>query len=168
MKEQEETAEGMDPVADTPVVDAGEDAIQTMEEFCELPEGVTILYTGAKVCDSYPETGEDSEYFALDASEGNQLLVLSFDVMNSQPISQTVDFLSQSPVIKLTVNNKVTRFALTTMLMDDMSTYKGEVPAEGKITLVLLAEVPSDEAAAVSSVRIHMKNEEQAFQLQLQ
>lgn len=171
-QEHEETSVGMDPTADTPVIEAGQNqddnAIRTMEGFFELPEGVTILYTGANVCDSYPESGEENEYFALDASEGNKLIVLNFDILNSLQEVQTVDFLSQSPVIKITVNDKVTRFALTTMLMEDMSTYKGEIPAGGKISLVLLAEVPTDEIATVSSVRISLKNADQSFQLQLQ
>lgn len=171
-EQKKEEQEGMDPVEETPVIDAGGKADDntdgSMEAFFGLPEGITISYTGQEICDSYPADGDGNEYFALDASAGKRLLVLKFDVMNQSQTDQTVDMLSKNPVIQITVNGSYTRFALTTMLMDDLSTYKGEVAAGSTTPLVLLTELDSDVAEAVSSVTLSMKDDADNYKVQLQ
>lgn len=169
-QETEEHSEGMDPVTDIPTVEKGadneENAVGSMEEFFGLPEGVTIAYGGLEVCDSYPENG-DNEYFTLDAAEGKRLLVLRFNLVNQSQSNQTIDILSQNALIKIIVNGSHTCFALTTMLMDDLSTYKGEVAAGECVSLVLLAELDSDKAETVSDVSLSLKNKSQICKVQL-
>lgn len=171
-EQKKEEQEGMDPVEETPVIDAGgvsgDNTVLSLEEFFGLPEGIVMAYSGQEVCDSYPANGDGNEYFALDASEGKRLLVLKFDMINQAQSNQTVDMLSQNPVIRITVNGSYTRFALTTMLMDDLSTYKGEVAAGSTTSLVLLTELDSETAQEVSSVTLSMKDDTNSYKVQLQ
>lgn len=164
---------GMDPVADTPIVDKTQepnDDGESLEEFFDLPEGVTITYGGNEICESYyPHNSEVSESLEVSASEGKELLVLKFVIANQTQADQTIDILSQNVVFHVTVNDAFTRNALTTMLPgEDMSTYKDNIPAGGSAAVVLLVELDADIGDNVSTVSLKLKNELKTDTIQLQ
>lgn len=164
---EEET--GMPPVDDTPVVDAtgSEEAaapVYSLEEVIGLPAGVEVVFQQQEVCDNYPEGGE---YFSLNASEGKKLLVLHFSLSNSGSEDQSVDMLSSGAVLNITVNEEYRRRALTTMLLEDLATYGGIVPAGGSVETVLVIEVDGDIAENISAIHIQAKNEEKTAEMQV-
>lgn len=169
---QQEPSQAMDPVEDTPVIEIGQrpsDNVDagSLEAFYELPEGVTITYQGHDVVGSYCQDGEDSDFFALDASEGKQLLVIKFKIENQSQAEQTIDLLSQPAMIRATVNGTKKYNILTTMLINDMATYKGVIPANGVSDVVLLAEIDSELSEDITALSIQFKNEVKSHIIQL-
>jgi len=141
--------------------------IASPEEFYELPKGISIDYQGMEICSSYPPAGAADSYFALDATEGKSLMVLKFKIENQAQSEQKVDLLTQNVLFRITANGGYTRNTLTTMLLDDMSTYVGDLDAGEAVDVVLLAEVDDDVANNISTLMLNLKNELKTCTIQL-
>ena len=162
--------EGMKPVEDTPTIELEQStvssAVSGFEDFYGVPAGVTISYQGEAVCDSY--SGDtSSDIFSLDATPGKKLLVLNFAIDNQSGSDQNIDLFSKTAVYRITVNGTYARNALTTMLMDDMSTYVDTIPAGESKNVVLIVEIEEDMADAISSISLNLKNESKSGTIQL-
>lgn len=157
---------GMDPVDDTPVINANGQtgAGASLEKALEFPEGVAVAYTGQALYDVYPEGEGD---FAIRATEGKKLLVLSFSVSNTTDQNQTLDLLGMDPVFRITVNGNYTRRALLTMLENDFATYMGTIPAGESMMTVLVIEVDSEMADNLTSISLYLKNDSKTCTIQL-
>lgn len=170
-REQEAAAQeesGMRPTENTPVIGTNgmpESAPVSMEETLGLPEGVSITYREMAVCDSYPDA--DGGFFSLTAGEGKRFLVLKFDLYNGSGQDQNIDLLSQKIIYNVTANGSVTRNALTTMLMDDLTVYKDTVTAGAGIETVLVVEMESSVADSLSSLSLNVKNDSRTYAVQL-
>lgn len=114
-----------------------------LEELAEYAgfEGTELTYNGYELCDRYPN-GEGSLYFSINPTEGNQLLVLKFNLANISSGSTEVDALKAGNSYKITVNDTLTCSALTTLLENDMTLYKGSLAMETGQELVLVVEIP--------------------------
>ncbi len=168
---EENTADepqGMDPVADTPVVDAEGNVTQSggagsLESLFGLPEGVQLTFTGTQVAASYPEGEQREDFFALDAARDKSLLILHYTLSNQSGAEQAVDLLSRDATFKITVNGSYTRSALMTLLMDDMATFVGTLGAGDSRELVLVIEIDQSMAESVTSVSLEAKTDSQSF-----
>lgn len=139
---EEPEAGGMDEVADTPVVDnSSEETVYTSIDSLLVPEGVAVIYTGSQILDSYPAGEEADPYFALDASTGKKLLVLMFTVQNTTGEEKSLDVFAAAPRCMVQINGTERTHVISTMLLDDLSTYVGSLQAGEEISLVLLAEI---------------------------
>lgn len=150
-KEPEKTEEpgtgGMDATADTPVIDNSdnnnidETVYQSIDALL-VPDGVVITYMGSRILDSYPENEDDDDlFFALEASTGKKLLVLRFSLQNTTGEEKNLDIFSVAPRCTLKINDTVRTHVISTMLLDDLSTYIGSLATGEEISLVLLAEI---------------------------
>ena len=70
---------------------------------------------------------------------------------------QTLDIASIHPVFGFRINHNITKAILSTMQLDDMSMYRGTIPAKATENLVLIIEVSDDVAAQMESVVMIMK-----------
>ena len=128
---------------------------RTIAEFFLL-EGIDISYAGYDIVDSYPESTTDDWYFAMDAVEGNQLLVLKFDVVNTGTTETEVDILNMTPRFRVFINDGEQINASTTLLTDDLKTMKmvlqpGEVVQE--VIVIEISEAEVLELSAEDAVR---------------
>lgn len=141
------------------VTDATEEAPESVspEEFLNLADGMTLIYQGYSVCSSYPEDTVDN-YFSLDASSGKKLMVVHFILYNQSGQDQAIDFLGDGYAFKCKINDSITRTALVTMLVDDMSTYRGTISQGYGEQLVLIFEI--DESVEVSNATLIIKGYE--------
>lgn len=160
-QEQEpQQPDGMDPVDNTPIVGGptGGSGAQSysMEDVLGLSEGVSIVYTGQTLHDSYPEDG----FFTISASEGRQLLVLEFVIINASDQDQLIDILSLAPDFRITVNGDYTRKAMFTM--EDLSVYQGTIPSMESASTVLVIELDDERAENLSSISLSVKNDSKA------
>lgn len=126
MVEAEETEEGMETV-DMPLAD-----------FLGLTD-MDIVYEDMLLTDSYPE--DESAYFSINVSEGKQMLVLRFDISNLAEAGAECDILSASPQFYVSINDNGRKKAMSTLLLDDLATYKGELAAGEQVTAVVVTEV---------------------------
>ncbi len=153
---------------ETPVIDhRGEDNVgaDSVESFLEMPEGVSVLYTGYDTCESYEEEG--SLYLALEASADKELLVLRFALQNTSETDQEINLAGRRDSYRATINESYTRTALTTMLNKDLSTYMGTVPAGGTEEVVLLFEIDPEQAGSVETISLNLKNDSKTYTIQL-
>lgn len=138
---------------------------ESIESFLELPEGMSVSYIGYDLCRSYQE--DENTYFALEASEGKELLVARFVLQNDSGSTQEIDLLDRRDNYRLTVNETYTRTALTTLLSSDMSTYLGTVEAGASEELVLVIEIEQTEVEDVQSITLNLKNASKTYTIQL-
>lgn len=143
---EEEVAE---PETEEPVVvDVSQDEEQTQPEITSVEQyygipNVMITYQGCEVTDSYPPAGEEETlFFSMDATPGNQLLVLKFSAQNLSGEDQTLNMLGYGATFRVSVNGEPSRGALATMLVNDMQTYDSVIPASSSVDLVSIVEVP--------------------------
>lgn len=157
----------MKPVEDTPVVNQAEkENAYSIEEVMGLPEGVTVNFQGYESCEKYPYAGADN-YFAVTATEGNALLVLKFSLTNGSGQAAAVDILSADSSFYVTLNDAYTKRTLTTVLLEDMSTYEGTLQPGDSRELVLMLEVSGQELETLSSIVLKAKSESKTHTIQL-
>ena len=168
----EPTPEGMKPVEDTPVIELGNGGgaannVTSINACMAAPEGINIAYIGYRFCDTYPDDGSASNYMALDASVGKKLLVVEFEVSNTTDSNMGVDFFSKSSVFSVNAGSEKAIKSMTTMLLDDMSTYVGVIEAGKSRRLVLLFEVDATAEGSVSDIELFYTNEDTTQTIQL-
>ena len=162
--EEESTSNG------TKVIDASQDEETpappaTIEESYEI-ENFTIKYSGYELVESYPSNTEEEIFFAMDATEGMQLLVLKFTVSNAGAAEQEIDMLGYGARFKVSVNGGSSENALSTMLLNDLQTYKGVVPAGSGVELVSIVEVP--QSTAIETIDFVLRGAEGSAVINLQ
>ena len=128
----------------------------TMEDFLELPNGVLLTYRGYTVQDSYPDDGDVSDYFVVDATAGHKFLVLWYTIYNGSGSETEINFLADNISFKCRVNDGNTATALVTMLDDDMSTLQTVMRDNEEIDCVLVFEIDSDLADEIDSIVVKM------------
>ena len=158
-KEKEEKKQALD---NTPTVDnatgAGTSAPVYVEEFLGL-DGVNIRYTGYEIhTDSYPEMGTEIGVFAP-AATGKDLLVLNFDVSNISSDDLMLDMFGKNAEFLITVNGDKTVFAEQSILLDNLATFTGTIPAGQSESLVLIAQIDEDLSSNISSVGVSIQSE---------
>lgn len=171
---KEETEPGQEPdnqEEDTEIVDVSEDEEaqmmpSTIEEYYGLQD-LAFQYTGYELDQSYPPAAEESDlFFAMDATEGMQLLVLKFQVTNVSSEDQTLDMLAHGARFRISVNGEASKGALATMLLNDMQTYKDVIPAGTSVELVSIIEVP--QAISIDSIELRLRGNEEDAVITLQ
>lgn len=141
--EEEVPEEEAEPA--TEVVDVSEEEYvpSTIEEYYGISD-FTFQYMGYELVSTYPEaSGEEIMFFSMDATEGTQLLVLKFQAANQSGSDQTLSMISHGARFRISVNGERSQGALATMLLDDMQTFEGTIPAGGTTQLVSIVEVPT-------------------------
>lgn len=132
-------------------------AFQGIAEFCGKDD-FRIQYTGYTLCDSYPEGDEAEKVFAMDATEGNQLLVLKFSAENLTDEDKELDIFHSGIKFKVAINEEKERSVLTTLLLDDLSSYKDMIPAKENVPLVLIREIAKADADKIERITLHLQN----------
>ena len=157
--EEPQASQGQDGATSQEAEGAAE--ASSIEEFLELPAGVGVSYVGYDVMQSYQQ--EDDLYFALEASAGKKLLVLSFDLQNLSGEDQNIRMIDKDNNYRITVNDSYTRTALTTMLDNDLSTFMGNVAVGESRRVVLLMEIDMDQVPQVDQILLKLKNDQTSF-----
>jgi hypothetical protein len=116
----------------------------SMEDFLGLPQGVTVVFNGARTASIYPDDQGAEASFGVDAPIGEQLLVLNFIISNQSDMDQSIDILSVEPGFSVTVNESEKARVMTTLLVDDLATFMGTIPKRQSVETILLANIPED------------------------
>lgn len=130
-----------------------------------LLEETDITYVGYEITKSYPHESENI-YFAMDATSGNELVVLKFDISNTSQNDKMYDILSKGVYFKIIVNGE-TKTALTTMLLNDLANYQGTIAAGEKEQLVIIGEIPEEKAQNISELALSMKTQSETVSITL-
>ena len=145
---------------DTPVVDNTELQDETTYPINDVMgmELLSVQFGGYEVKDSYPDGS--GAFFALDATEGNKLLVTKIILVNNTDNSVDINMLENDVSFKMSLDGSGYKFALSTMLLDDLSTYAGSLSAGSTVELVLISEWSEDALNNISAPTLYIKNGE--------
>ena len=157
--EEENTQEDMSE--ETEIIDASEEqetvVERSIEEFYGI-DGVTISYAGYELKDSYPDTEGEDLVFAMNATANCKLLVMNFNVANISGQDLNLDMVALESKFRVSINGASPKYVLTTMLMNDLESYIGTIPAGASENLVLVSEIPEEEAGSVETITLLMRN----------
>lgn len=127
-----------------------------MAQFLGL-DGITIDYTGFLVCDSYPGELDEELFLAMDAADNYKLVVFMFDVTNLLAEEKFVDLLTLDTRYRFYLNEGRQNNALTTMLPDDLATFKDILQPNETKKLVLVIEVGPEIAENITDISLVIK-----------
>lgn len=117
-------------------------------------EGFGISYTGYETADVYPEAGDDTLSFSMQATEGRKLLVLHFDVKNSAPEDRECDILGCNVKFRALINGTTRVNEQMTILLNDLKSYREMIDADSSVDTVLVFEVDSALAEQIGSLSL--------------
>ncbi|MCM1145781.1 MAG: hypothetical protein NC318_12715 [Blautia sp.] len=163
-KEAEEESE----IADTEIVNAGEETeASTIEEFYGI-DGFSFQYMGYDLKTEYPENaGDEAEaFFAMEATPGMQLVILKFMAINQTGAATELNMLNYNTKLRVTLNGETSKAVLSTMLLNDIQNYKGTLDVGGSTELVAVAEVP--EGTYIENVSLVLRNDSDSATIPLQ
>ena len=153
--------------ADTQDMDSGEQAESVLPENTPAMtiemihglQGVSVQYTGYRLCDSYPEesASEEDLFFAMQAASGSKLLVLDLNVVNQTDAAVTCNTIAIPAKYRVVLNGEHTQNVLVTMLLDDFSAMDIQLEPGETRHAVLVAELTQEKADALQSVGLEIK-----------
>lgn len=147
-----------DSVEETEVIDVSQDeeaTPSTIEAYYGIQD-VAFQYTGCELTDSYPSATEGEDlFFAMDATEGTELLVLKFTAANISNSDVTLNMIEHGARFRVSVNGEASKGALATMLLNDLQTYDDVIPAGSSVELVSIVEVP--QGTNISSIEFILR-----------
>jgi hypothetical protein len=121
-------------------------------------DSFSISYKGYILTDSYPTSGEDM-LMAMDATSGNQLCVLKFDVTNISGSDATFDMFYRNPNFYLNIDGQPQVHQQYTLLLDDMAASNDAFAAGQSEERVLIFEI-SDSVSDIGSMSLSARNSE--------
>ncbi len=138
-----------------------------IDEFFGI-SGIDIESAGYTVCDKYPEATAEGDWQGIvTASPGNKLVVFKFSAVNSSGEDKLLDMASLDSHFAFKLGDGSTKAALTTLLLNDLSSCRETISAGADDELVLLIEV-EESKSDVSSVTMVMRNGTDRAELSLE
>lgn len=117
-------------------------------------DSFSVNYSGYEICSSY----SDSSAMEVDATAGKQLLVLKFDVMNQGSETANFDMFYKNPGFSVSIDGGSRIKSQGTLMMDDMSSYVGEIQSGEMQPMVLLFEI-DESATSVGSIVLTVRSD---------
>lgn len=153
-KEPEQMQE---PQQDVLSAEQAEAEIQADAEQILGLQDVSLTYSGYEVDEFYPKNGNEI-YFVMNATPGNNLLVVKFTLRNLLNEEQDIQIQPGTVRVKIIMNGEE-KNALTTMLLNDLATYQGTLGPNEETELVVVGEYPVEDLQVLDSLSVKLKNE---------
>lgn len=119
-------------------------------------EELSVNYTGFFLTGSYKE----GKHYAVDANPGNTFVVMQFTVENPTEQDVDVDMLSAGKTYRACMDGTSWVAEDITLLLYDLSTYQGTVPAGESVELVLLFQTGEDTADEISDISLSVSTDD--------
>lgn len=113
---------------------------------------VHAVYTGAEIADTY----EEGSYYSVEPENGKQFLIVHVDLANQAATGMHVDILAVQPSFQATVNGEMKATLQASILLDDLSTYQGDIGAGETVSTVLLFQVPTGQITNVENLQLQV------------
>ena len=112
-----------------------------------------ISYRSYELTKSYPDESRDDYFLAMEATEGKNLCILHFEVTNLSQEEKEFDMFKNQPRFFMSADQEEDIPVQSTLLLDDLSTYKGMLQAGEKTDMVLVFEL-EDTITAPQSISL--------------
>ncbi|MBQ4481726.1 MAG: hypothetical protein II966_00690 [Lachnospiraceae bacterium] len=134
----------------------------SLAEAVGVPE-FEIYYTDYEVSRSYPTAGptvsEDDVYMGMTAAAGDTLLIMHFNISNTEGNDRDCNIMSRRPTFRVKINGE-NHTVQQTILPDDLSKFEETIPAYSSSDAVLISEVSESTAAAIDSLSLIVRSAE--------
>jgi len=134
-----------------------EEEVQVNAEQILGLQNVSLMYSSYEVDEFYPKNGNEI-YFVMNATPGNNLLVVKFTLRNLLNEEQNIQIQPGTVRVKIDLNGGE-KNALTTMLLNDLATYQGTLGPDEETELVVVGEYPVEDLQTIDSLSLKLKNE---------
>lgn len=121
-----------------------------------------IVYRTFEVCDNYPsaESTPEELVFSMKAGQGNKLLVLKLDVVNTSAQENMIDTLSLTELdCKIILNDRKTQRAYVSMLENDFMAISRTFGVGESYEAAIITEMPETDAQEITSVKLELSLE---------
>ncbi|MBQ7765771.1 MAG: hypothetical protein IJ397_02880 [Lachnospiraceae bacterium] len=128
--------------------------------------GVEFDYLGYDIVSQYPDHSEGELVFAMTPTEGNELLIIKFQLSNVSGTDCAVDMIQTGTSYAIKINDGSYAPALTTLIENDLSTIGTVLPVESGKEVVLISEVPA--GTQIDSMILYVRAQDGNLEIQLQ
>ncbi len=131
----------------------------TLAEAIGAPE-FDIYYTDYEVSPSYPTSGSvsaDDVYMGMTAAQGDTLLILHFNISNTEGQDRECDIIDLRPTFRVKINGD-SYTVQQTILPDDLSKFEGMISAYSSAETVLIAEVSESVVSDIQSLGLVVRS----------
>lgn len=135
---------------------SSEQVSYSIEEILGIENSFILNYTGYEIADSYPNEDSEDFYVAMDATTGNKLLILHYNMANIAGEDVMCDILHSKASFQLTVNDKKYG-SQWTLLFDDFTQYYDTVAAGEERTVSIIFEVPEEKTIEIDTLELKVK-----------
>lgn len=129
----------------------GVDTITNIADFYGI-QGFEVVYSGLEVSDSYSDGG----FMSVNSDEGKDLYIVHFTLANVSGQDAVFDIFDISSKFQLSVNGEKKVTADSTLLLNDLATYKDTIGAGQTVDTVLLFDIK--EGVDPQSLQLYVKN----------
>ena len=127
-------------------------------------DSFSIRYDGYEVAKSY---SENDDFFSVDAVKGKILVIAKFLVTNNGSDTESFNMYSNGGKYSLNLNGESYK-AQQTLLLNDLSMYKGEVNSGETIHTVLVFEIAEEKVSDVNNMELDITVEDAVSTMILQ
>lgn len=117
-------------------------------------EGFDITYSNFELQKIYPPQEDDNLIFSMQASNGKLLLVVHFNLTNGNDSACGFDAASSDIKARISVNGGERIPAQTTILLNDLLTYRDEIAPFAMVDSVMVFEVPESYESGINSLNL--------------
>ena len=165
-EEAETELETGQPFTTADGVQEGMQKAENIAEFIGL-EGFQVSYDGYEIAKSYAADSSDEWEPTLDATEGQNLLIVKLKVTNMSGESAVADVLSKDMMFSINGDNGIGGMAFVTMLLNDFAFAQDEMEAGENRQYVLITQI-DEGITETSSLSLHMKKGDESMIVKLQ
>lgn len=143
-----------EPGEGIPVLEGSPEPVYTDLTDLYGSEGITVSYAGGRVCDSYPDSPQDSYAFIEPSDKEKKLLVLTFKLVNTSSSKKTMNLFDSDIKYKLEGENGGSTKPLLTFIDNDLQYLNVAIGAGKTKKSLLIFEVPKNYSTGSSSLLI--------------
>lgn len=150
---------------------AGDGAVAYSDGFSSFLEGtgLDIEYSGHyEVVSAYPSGEDANPFLSVEASPGNKLLVLHFNLTNISSEDSAVNLGRLGLRYRVSLNGAGNKYVMTTLLTNDIMSYVGSLGVGETTDLVAVCELSDAEAETISTIDFTIKGSSNSSVISLQ
>lgn len=115
---------------------------------------VEISYKSVNIVDKYPEAADNQLAFQMEATQGQKLLVVSFNLYNTANVTSNCNILGQNVKFRVCINDTDNLSVQKTLLLDDLSQMNITLQPNESKNAVAVCQVPADYNPEISSLSL--------------
>lgn len=165
-EEEEAEVETGQPFTTADGVQGGMQKAENIADFIGL-EGFQVSYDGYEIAKSYATDSSEEWEPTLDATAGQNLLIVKLKVTNISGAPAVADVLSKDMMFSINGDDGIGGMAFVTMLLNDFAFAQDEMDAGENRQYVLITQI-DEGITETSSLSLHMKKGSESMIVKLQ